>query len=112
MKAVTTDFILTLPCDGPIVAGNLVDAFIDAQAKSNAGICVADDGERLQPVYALIRVDLLDDLQAFLHSGDRKIDRWYARHNFVRVDFSAQKNMFANVNKPEDHAALLETIKP
>jgi molybdenum cofactor guanylyltransferase len=111
MKGVKTNFILTLPCDGPLLADNLVEAFIDAQAKSNAEICVADDGERLQPVYALIRVDLVDDLEAFLHSGDRKIDRWYARHDFARVDFSRQKNMFANINKPEDHAALLETIK-
>ena len=111
MKAVETSYILTLPCDGPLLADNLIEKFIDAHAKSNAEICVADDGERLQPVYALIRVDLVDDLDAFLHSGDRKIDRWYAQHDFTRVDFSGQKNMFANINKPEDQAALLETIK-
>lgn len=111
MKAVKTQFILTLPCDGPLLADNLVDAFIGAHTKSTAKICVADDGERLQPVYALISVDLVDDLESFLHSGDRKIDRWYAQHDFARVDFSSQKKMFANINKPEDHAALLETIK-
>lgn len=111
MKAVDTDFILTLPCDGPLLADNLIEAFIDAQSKSGAAICVADDGERLQPVYALIKVDLVDDLELFLQSGDRKIDRWYARHDFARVDFSTQKEMFANINKPEDRAALLEKIK-
>lgn len=111
MKSVETDFILTLPCDGPLLADNFVEAFIEAQSTTNARICVADDGERLQPVYALIRVDLVDDLESFLYSGDRKIDRWYAQHDFARVDFSRQRNMFANINKPEDHAALLEAIK-
>ncbi len=111
MQAVETDFILTLPCDGPLLVNHFVDAFIEAQSRNGAAICVADDGERLQPVYALIRIDLLDDLQLFLQSGDRKIDRWYARHDFTRVDFTKQKNMFANINKPEDHTTLLEAIK-
>lgn len=108
MAAVETDYILTLPCDGPLLAADFVDLFLAAQSRRDAGICVADDGERLQPVYALIRVDLLENLLAFLQSGDRKIDRWYAQHDFERVDFSRQKSMFANINKPEDRAALLE----
>lgn len=111
MKAVETDFILTLPCDGPLLADNFIDTFIEVQTEEGHSICVADDGERLQPVYALIKVDLLDSLLSFLQSGDRKIDRWYAQHDYAKVDFSNQKNMFANINKPEDHAALLEVIK-
>lgn len=108
MEAVDTDYILTLPCDGPLLVDNFVDLFIESQSDQHQSICVADDGERLQPVYALIRVDLLDDLLTFLKTGDRKIDRWYAQHSFAKVDFSAQKSMFANINKPEDRAALLE----
>lgn len=111
MKNVKTRFILTVPCDGPLLADDFIEAFINVQTKSNAKICVADDGERLQPVYALIRTDLVQDLETFLHSGDRKIDRWYTQHNFARVDFSGQKNMFANINRPEDHAALLDSMK-
>lgn len=111
MNAVDTDYILTLPCDGPLLASNFVDAFIEAQSESHADICVADDGERLQPVHALIKTSLLASLEAFLKSGDRKIDRWYGQHEYARVDLSKQKNMFANINKPEDHAALLETVK-
>lgn len=111
MDAVDTDYILTLPCDGPLLVDNFVDLFIESQSDQHQSICVADDGERLQPVYALIRVDLLDDLLTFLKTGDRKIDRWYAQHSFAKVDFSAQKSMFANINKPEDRTALLEIDK-
>lgn len=108
MAAVNTDFILTLPCDGPLLANNFVNTFIEAQAQSGNSICVAYDGERLQPVYALIKANLLGELKSFLQSGERKIDRWYAQYEYMRVDFSKQKNMFANINKPEDQAAVLE----
>lgn len=111
MAAVDTDYILTLPCDGPSLADNFVELFIECQSNQQKPICVADDGERLQPVYALIQVSLLGDLLNFLKTGDRKIDRWYAQHPFAKVDFSTQKPMFANINKPEDRTALLEVNK-
>ncbi len=108
MQKVETDYILTLPCDGPFLADNFVDHFLEAQ--SQASIYVAHDGERLQPVYALLKVELLDDLLKFLQTDDRKIDHWYAQHDFVMVDFSSQKNMFGNINRPEDQHVLLNLI--
>jgi molybdopterin-guanine dinucleotide biosynthesis protein A len=72
----------------------------------SAPISVADDGERLQPVHALVDVDLLANLNAFLDSGERKIDRWYAQHRFNRVDFSDQREIFKNINTPEDQQNL------
>jgi molybdenum cofactor guanylyltransferase len=106
MDVVDTDFILGLPCDSPLLVDNYVERFINSQNASNASICVAHDGKRLQPVHALIRVDLLDSLHDFLHSGDRKIDRWYARHDPAEADFSDCTDMFANINTPEDRQRL------
>ena len=106
MTAVDTDFILTLPCDGPSLAADYVARFITSQERTGAPICVADDGERLQPVHALIKVDLLSSLNAFLDSGDRKIDRWYAMHDFAQTDFSDCADMFRNINTPSDQQSL------
>jgi len=106
MTAVDTDFILTLPCDGPSLATDYVARFIASQARTGASICVADDGERLQPVHALVKVDLLSSLNAFLDSGERKIDRWYAMHDFVQTDFSDCADMFRNINTPSDHETM------
>lgn len=106
MSTVDSEFILTLPCDSPLLVADYVERFINTQAQNNASICVADDGERLQPVHALISVSLIDSLHQFLDSGDRKIDRWYALHNFARVDFSDCAEMFANINTPEDQQKL------
>jgi molybdenum cofactor guanylyltransferase len=106
MNAVDTDFILTLPCDGPLLAADYVARFIASQVQTGAPICVADDGERLQPVHALIRADLLSSLNSFLDSGDRKIDRWYAMHDFARTDFSDCADMFRNINTPSDQESM------
>jgi len=106
MKAVDTEFILTLPCDGPVLTEDYVDRFIASQQQTAASICVAFDGERLQPVHALIRVDLLDSLNQFLDGGDRKIDRWYAQHDSVQTDFSDRADMFRNINTPSDQQSL------
>lgn len=106
MDFVDSEFILTLPCDGPSLTTDYVDRFIASQSQSGASICVAFDGERLQPVHALIRTSLLSSLNQFLTGGDRKIDRWYALHDYLRTDFSDCADMFRNINSPSDQQLL------
>lgn len=96
------DFVATAPCDGPFLAADFVDRLHTAAAENASKICVAFDGTRLQPVYALIHKSLLPSLLQFLAGGERKIDLWYAQHNYVRADFSDSPQMFTNVNTPLD----------
>jgi molybdenum cofactor guanylyltransferase len=106
MAVVDSAFILTLPCDGPLLEDDYVRRFVASYNENAAAVHVAFDGERLQPVHAMIKVDILPSLTTFLDSGDRKIDRWYAQHDYARVDFSACANMFRNINTPADRASL------
>ena len=108
MAVVKSDYILTLPCDSPMLADNFAGRFIETHNREQTPVCVAHDGERLQPVYALIDTGLLDDLKRFLESGERKIDRWYAQYSYAIVDFSVEKAMFENINTPEDRQRLLD----
>jgi len=104
MKTVKTDYIVTLPCDGPALPLDLVSRMLSKlNTFSNVSNCiaVAHDGEWLQPVHALIPVALIDSLEEFLANGDRKIDLWYAKHDLVLVDFSDQPDAFFNINKKE-----------
>ena len=107
MAVVKTKYILTLPCDSPLLADNFVERFIETHNREQAPVCVAHDGQRLQPVYALIDTTLVDDLNRFLQTGERKIDRWYAEHAYTTVDFSDEAKMFENINTPEDRKRLL-----
>ena len=103
MSAATTPYVVTAPCDCPLVGTGLVRRLYQTVSEEQAQIGVVHDGERTHPVFALIQRDLLTDLLAFLESGERKIDRWYARHAIVEVDFSDQPDAFLNLNRPEDY---------
>jgi len=97
MKIVKTDYIVTLPCDGPDLPEDFITRMTHALTTGDE-IAVAHDGERMQPVHALIPVTLTKSLETFLESGDRKIDRWYAQHKTSLVDFSDKPEVFFNVN--------------
>ena len=104
MKMVETDYIVTLPCDGPSLPLDLVSRMLTKLNTFNDVsncIAVAHNGEWLQPVHALIPVALINSLEEFLANGDRKIDLWYAKHDLVLVDFSDQPDAFFNINKKE-----------
>jgi len=102
MQASGTAYILTLPCDSPCVPAGLAGRLYRALAAADAEICVAHDGVRLQPVFALLRSTLLPDLLAYLEGGGRKIDTWYARRRMAQADFSDLPDTFLNLNTPED----------
>ena len=106
LRVATTPYIVTLPCDGPFSPPDLVSRLAAGLVNSNAEIAVAHDGERLQPVYALLPVRLSTSLESFLAVGERKIDRWYAQHKMVPIDFSDEVNTFRNINTPQDQHRL------
>lgn len=93
--------IATIPCDAPIIPKGLIQRLLTVLNDVNADIAVAHDGIRLQPVYALIKTQLLGGLQEFITQGNRKIDLWYAQNNMVEVDFSDIPYAFKNINTPE-----------
>ena len=102
LSACSSEYIMTLPCDGPYVPADLAKRLCNTLIENDAEIAVAHDGHRMQPVYALIHRSLLPSLQAFLDAGDRKIDLWYARHDTALADFSDVMETFFNINTAED----------
>lgn len=96
-----TPWLLTVPCDTPDFPEDLAARLAGAVVEHGADIAVAatrEDGVlRTQPVFSLIRAMLMEDLMACLESGERKIDRWTARHHCVSVEF-ADAAAFFNAN--------------
>lgn len=106
MQATARPYLLTVPCDSPFLPTHLAATLYHAMRSENAELGVAHDGERMQPVFALLHCSLLPDLLAYLDGGGRKIDTWYARHRLALADFSASAEMFLNLNTPQDKARL------
>lgn len=106
MQSATTPYVVTVPCDSPLLGEGIVKRMYDSLTEAQAEICVAHDGERTHPVFTLLQRDLLPSLLAFLEAGDRKIDRWFANHKLAVAYFADMPQVFVNVNSPEERQAL------
>ena len=106
LAAAETELVLVVPCDSPLVAPVLGPRLHAALGARNANVAVAHDGERMHPVFVLLRRSALAGLEDFLARGERKIDRWFAEENTEVVDFSDLPDMFLNVNRDADRARL------
>ena len=52
LEQMQTAYLLTLPCDGPVVVDDLAGRLASGLTAADAEIAVAHDGRRLHPVYA------------------------------------------------------------
>lgn len=101
-----TPWLLTVPCDTPLFPTDLVQrlarAFDDETTQIAMAAAREEDGQlRHQPVFCLLRVDLLDSLVAFTQAGGRKIQRWTDLHHTVVVPFDRpgdDRQAFFNAN--------------
>lgn len=101
-----TEYLVTVPCDTPLFPQDLVQRLLEALERDGAEIAMAaareEDGNvRTQPVFTLMKRDLLESLVRFTHGGGRKIDAWTAQHKTVVVPFDREgddASAFFNAN--------------
>jgi molybdenum cofactor guanylyltransferase len=113
-----TPYLLIVPCDTPLFPLDLAERLHDALVDQNAEIAVAAAPEtdaggvtktRPQPVFTLLRTELMESLVRFMQGGGRKIDAWTAQHRAVLVAFdtaSDDPRAFANANTFDELQAL------
>lgn len=93
-----TPWLLTVPCDTPLFPPDLAARLAEAAATGDAEIAmpVAPEASgtgdaapvlRPQPVFCLLRADLLESLRRYTAAGGRKVQAWTAQHRTVRVPF-------------------------
>jgi molybdopterin-guanine dinucleotide biosynthesis protein A len=110
LRAATTEFVLTAPCDAPFVDEHFGAALMHALDEKGVDVAYAAtveaSGEVLaHPVFALVRASLADDLDAWLDAGERKVRAWYARHTAAEVRFHDVR-AFYNINDLQQLAEL------
>ncbi|MEY3381697.1 MAG: molybdenum cofactor guanylyltransferase MobA [Hylemonella sp.] len=105
-----TPYLVTVPCDTPNFPSDLVERLAQALDRQQADIAMAaapetgKDGQpvvRSQPVFCLLRAELMESLAEFTRQGGRKIDAWTAQHQSVLVPFDTPADdprAFANAN--------------
>ncbi|MDX1434387.1 MAG: molybdenum cofactor guanylyltransferase MobA [Gammaproteobacteria bacterium] len=110
MRKAATRYVLTVPCDSPLLAADLAARLYAALDAGQAEIAVAHDGARMQPVFALLERALLESIEDYLGAGGRKIDTWYAQRRVALADFGDHPDMFLNINTPEDRDRLEQRL--
>lgn len=110
LKHCKTPYLLTSPCDSPLLPMDLAHRMATELEEKDLELVYAsskeDDGKIwAQPVFCLMRSHSQDSLNAFLNTGDLKIDRWFKELKSGTMLFESAQ-AFANVNTPEELEAL------
>ena len=110
LKHCKTPYLLTSPCDSPLLPTDLAIRMAAQLEGHDLELVFASSKEEdgkiwSQPVFCLMKSSLQDSLDAFLSKGDLKIDRWFKELRSGTVVFE-NPQAFANVNTPEELAAL------
>jgi molybdenum cofactor guanylyltransferase len=113
LRHLATEYLVTAPCDAPLVAPDLALRLYQACAAADAEVVVATDGQWRQPVFLLLRAGVAPSLEAYLAGGGRKIDTWLGQVRLAEADLSDAPDTFVNVNDPDERqrigARLLST---
>ena len=106
-----TPWLMTVPCDSPLFPDDLVARLAAAAVEHDADLAMAatrEDGVlQVQPVFCLLKAELIESLVRFTQGGQRKIDKWTAQHRCVEVPFD-DAQAFANANTLDE----LRQLKP
>ena len=100
LKAAKHPLVATVPCDSPFLPEDLVKRLHFSLGDHD--LAVAKTGDQPHPVFVLTRKSIFNNLEAFLSSGGRKIDAWYASLKVVEVSFDDEADAFRNINTLEE----------
>jgi len=106
LNKIDTPYLATTPCDTPFISKNIVENLCLSILSERAEISVAHNGNRLQPVFCVIKKTLATSINNYLQKGGRKIDHWFKQHSVAIVDLSSEEKCFENFNSKEEILAL------
>ncbi|MCS6855727.1 MAG: molybdenum cofactor guanylyltransferase MobA [Elioraea sp.] len=104
-------WVVTVSTDSPFLPRDLVPRLHAARAAAGTPLACAASGGRMHPPIGLWPISLRADLRrALTEEGERKIDRWTARHGVAVAEWPTDPlDPFFNVNTPED-AAIAQSL--
>lgn len=91
---------LVVSCDTPFLPTDLVTRL--KQKAINHQAAYVFDGEKHHPTILLVRRELAEKIEQYLIQGDRKLMLFLQTIDAVAVDFSDEKQLFININTPQD----------
>lgn len=115
LKYAKNDYLLTVPCDSPLLPLDLADRLQAALLAHDADIAIVSSDGNTHPVFCLCKKSVLSALNDYLKHGGRKVSAWQQSLNHVYVDFSDSADAFTNLNTQDDLTAFetkLQNLSP
>lgn len=105
MEASPLPWVVTVPGDSPFLPEDLVARLHAAREAAGTPMACAASGGYAHPPIALWPRELAAALRQAVTEGERKIDRWTARHGVAHAEWpTAPFDPFFNANTPEELA--------
>jgi molybdopterin-guanine dinucleotide biosynthesis protein A len=98
-------WLVSAPGDSPFIPPDLVTRLHATREAEGMRLACARSAGQAHPPIGIWPVALRHDLRAAVTGGERKIDRWTARHGCAHADWPEDPiDPFFNANAPEDLA--------
>ena len=110
LKQATSEYLLTVPCDCPLLPANLCEKLLTALNNHQADIAIATSHHNDHPVICLCKKTVLASLNSYLQQGGRKVSAWQKSLPHVHVDFSFTPDVFSNINTPDELNLLTSAL--
>jgi molybdopterin-guanine dinucleotide biosynthesis protein A len=104
LKYANSNYVLTAPCDSPLLPLDLASRLQAALIQHHADIAIVSSDGNTHPVFCLCKKSVLPALNDYLNHGGRKVSAWQQSLNHVYVDFSDCAEAFTNLNSQQDLA--------
>lgn len=111
MSLIPARHYLMVPGDSPQCPLDLYARLKPVVSATGLPAC-AHDGQRLQPLFALIPANCLSALKKYLATGKRQLKDWLQQQAVQAVDFTDQPQAFININTINDYQNLKNPIDP
>ncbi len=102
LKAITSNWAFFSACDTPNLPKDIVTRLYHQAQQQQKLIAVVETNKKLQPLVLLLHKDLINSLNNFITSGERKTQLWITQQQPAIIDCSDEIDAFANINTIQD----------
>lgn len=111
LSQTNSEYLLTVPCDGPLLPTDLAPRMLQLARAHQAKAVIVFDGEFRQPAYNLLHKDRLPIIMQSLERDENKLGKWLMDQGALNLDCSQQKSAFININTLDDLQQLEQQLK-
>ena len=98
LKHCDTEWLACVPCDAYSIPTHLVSQLYQTAKTEQRFLCIADDGQRLQPLYMVLHRSLYASISSYLYGNQQRVMQWVHSENTAIAHCASDYHLFNNIN--------------